>query len=310
MSRAGQEAALWVARRMDAAGAQDAEFEAWKSADPAHAAAYQALWNTTQDPALAEALSRSAQAQARTMPRRRPAGVLIGGLALAASILLAVLVWPDLQVMTVRPTALETAVGQQRAVVLADGSRVMLDGATRLEVQIGTHRRRVRLERGEAFFEVAHDAARPFVVSAPEGSARVLGTAFDLDRSGGRLELSVHRGRVRLAPTGLIHRTAELTVGQRAFAIDGQLSAIRPFDPAADDWRTGWLETEGVTLERLVERLNRGAAKPIVIADKSLAKRRVAGRFRLDEPDALVRNLALMHGFTARDEDGRLVLTR
>ena len=309
MSRLDQDAARWVARRLDSPIDEDAAFEAWISADPAHGAAYRRLWAITQDPALAEALDRSAQVRAR--PSRRPvARILVGGLSLAACAVASVLLWPELQLSMVRPAPFETAAGQHRTVALADGTQVTLNGASRVEVQLGGHRRRVRLVRGEAFFDVAHDAARPFIVSAPEGSVRVLGTAFDLERGGDRLELSVHRGRVRLAPTGLIHRSVELTVGQRAFAIDGRLSAIRPFDPAADDWRSGWLETDGVTLEKLVDRLNRESAKPIVITDRALAKQRVAGRFRLDQPDALIQNLALMHGFTAREERGRLVLAR
>jgi len=187
---------------------------------------------------------------------------------------------------------------------------VTLDGATQLEARIGAHRRAVRLVAGEAYFDVAHDAARPFIVSAPEGSARVLGTAFDLERGDGRLELSVHRGKVRLAPAGLIRRTADLTPGQQAFAKEGRLSRPRAFDPSADDWRSGWLETDGVTLARLVERLNRASPTPIIIADPALGRRRVAGRFRLDEPEALVRNLALVHGFQVRDEAGSLALSR
>jgi transmembrane sensor len=137
----------------------------------------------------------------------------------------------------------------------------------------------------------------------------VLGTAFDMERGDGKLELSVHRGKVRLAPPGLIHRTADLTPGQRAFAKDGRLSRPRAFDPLADDWRSGWLETDGVTLARLVERLNRASATPIVIDDPALGRRRVAGRFRLDEPEALVRNLALVHGFRVREEAGSLALS-
>lgn len=309
MSRLTQDAARWVARRLDSPDADDGAFEAWASADPAHATAYQRLWNTTQDPALTEALTRGVDVRAR-QSRRGVKRAFVGGLSLAACAVAAMLIWPELQLSMVRAASFETASGQHRTIALADGTRVTLDGATRLEVRLGAHRRRVKLVRGEAFFDVAHDAARPFIVSAPEGSARVLGTAFDLERGGDRLELSVHRGRVRLAPTGLIHRSAELTVGQRAFAIDGRLSATRQFDPAADDWRSGWLETDGITLERLVERLNRGSGRPITIEDHTLGRQRVAGRFRLDQPDALVRNLAMMHGFTAREQDGRLVLAR
>lgn len=308
MSRLRQQAARWAARRPDADTREAADFEAWKSADSAHADAFNEVWSTSQDPALAEAMRLSEQRRTIRRGRARPIAALAGGL-LAAALAIAV-AWPQLQLMTVAPIPLETAPGQHREVTLADGTRVTLDGATRLEVRLGSRRRQVELVRGEAFFDVAHDAARPFTVRSDTGSARVLGTAFDLERADGRLELSVHRGRVRLAPSGLIHRTADLTVGQRAFAKEGRLSAIKPFDPLADDWRSGWLETDGLTLERLVERLNRASTTPIAIADPVLARQRVAGRFRLDEPKALVENLALMHGFKVSQTSDGLVLSR
>ncbi|USQ98465.1 FecR family protein [Caulobacter sp. RL271] len=307
MSRARQQAALWAARRLDAADRDDAAFETWKSADPTHAQAFDQVWRASQDPALAEAMRLSEQR--RGVARGVGRWVALAG-GIVACGLAAFAVWPQAQLMTVTPVVLQTAPGQQRVATLADGTRVTLDGATRLDVRLGTRRRQVELVRGEAFFDVAHDTGRPFTVKAPEGSARVLGTAFDLERGDGRLELSVRRGRVRLAPTGLIHRTAELTMGQRAFAKEGRLSAVRAFDLHADDWRSGWLETDGVTLARLVERLNRASATPIKIADPSLGRQRVVGRFRLDEPQALVRNLALMHGFTVRQTPDGLVLSR
>ena len=307
MSRARQQAAVWAARRLDAGDHQDAAFETWKSADPAHGQAFDQVWRAGQDPALAEAMRLSEQR--RGVPRRAARWTVLAG-GLVACGLAAFVAWPQIQLMTVAPLVLQTAPGQHRVATLADGTQVTLDGATRLEVRLGTQRRQVELVRGEAFFDVAHDTRRPFTVKAPEGSARVLGTAFDLERGEGRLELSVRRGRVRLAPTGLIHRTAELTMGQRAFAKEGRLSAVRAFDLHADDWRSGWLETDGVTLARLVERLNRASTTPITIADPVLGRQRVAGRFRLDEPQVLVRNLALMHGFNVRQTSDGLVLSR
>lgn len=307
MTRARQEAARWAARRLDAGDRDDAAFETWKSADPVHAQAFDQVWRASQDPALAEAMRLSEQR--RGVSRRAGQWAALAGGVVACG-LAAFVAWPRVQLMIVSPVVLQTAPGQQRAVTLADGTQVTLDGATRLEVRLGAGLRQIRLVRGEAFFDVAHDARRPFTVKAPEGSARVLGTAFDLERGDGRLELSVRRGRVRLAPAGLIHRTAELTMGQRAFAKGGRLSAVRAFDLRADDWRSGWLETDGVTLARLVERLNRASPTPITIADPALGRQRVAGRFRLDEPQALVRNLALMHGFTVRQTSDGLVLSR
>ncbi|SFJ86696.1 FecR family protein [Caulobacter sp. UNC279MFTsu5.1] len=308
MNRTRQKAAMWVARRLDREDGDDQDFDAWRAADPANGAAFDRLWATAQDAALTEAMALNVQRRSVRRPGWTTIATLAGGLT-ACAVVLAV-AWPQLQLMVVDPARFETAPGEIRTVALADGSRVTLDGATRLEARIGAHRREARLVTGEAFFDIAHDAARPFTISAPEGSARVLGTAFDLERGDGRLELSVHRGKVRLAPGGLIRRTTDLTAGQRAFAKDGRLSRPRAFDPSADDWRSGWLETDGVTLARLVERLNRASKTPIVIDDAALGRRRVAGRFRLDESEALVRNLALVHGFQVRKQAGSLVLSR
>ncbi|PVM87147.1 FecR family protein [Caulobacter endophyticus] len=312
MSRARRTAALWAARRMDPAFHDEAGFEAWKSDDPANAQAFDQVWGVNQDSALTEAMRLSEQRRAAGRRRAGPIAALAGGV-LACGLAVA-LAWPQLQLMTVTPVAFETARGEHRAIALADGTKVVLDGDTRLEVRLGVGRREVALSKGEAFFDVAHDEARPFTVKTAAGSARVLGTAFDLEvsdeRGPERLELSVHRGRVRLAPDGLIRRTAVLTPGQRAFATEGRLSKVRTFDPSADDWRSGWLETDGVSLGRLVERLNRASDRRIVIADTELARQRVAGRFRMDEPAALVRNLALVHGFEVREGQGGLVLSR
>ncbi|MBI1686610.1 FecR family protein [Caulobacter hibisci] len=314
MSRARLNAAHWAARRFDPAFRDEAGLEAWKLADPANAEAFDQIWGVGQDPALVEAMALNVQRRAVRARRPGPIAALAGGLVACGLAVAATLAWPQLQLMTVKPAAFETGRGQHHTVTLADGTRVTLDGDTRLEVRLGDHRREVALTQGEAYFDVAHDEARPFTVKTAEGSARVLGTAFDLElsheRGPGRVELSVHRGRVRLAPSGLIHRTAVLTAGQRAFAAEGRLSRVKTFDPAADDWRSGWLETDGVTLARLVERLNRASPTPIVVEGEDLSRQRVAGRFRLDEPDVLVRNLALVHGFKVREGEGGLVLSR
>lgn len=308
MSRVRREAARWVARRLGAPHGADPAFDAWREAHPANASTFDGLWRTSQDPALTEVL----QTRERLAAARRPRSAVFAGafgLAAAAAVALAV-TWPDLQLLTVPSTTLETPAGAPRTMMLADGTRVVLDGATRLDVRLGAGRRQARLVRGEAFLDVTHDPRRPFSVIAAEGSVRVLGTAFDVERTGGRLVLSVHRGRVRLAAPGFGGPSAELTAGQGAAVGDEGLSSIRRFEPTAADWRAGWLETDSITLDRLVERLNRRTARAILIEDEGLAQQQVAGRFRLDDADELIRNLALVHGFKVTESAEAVRLSR
>src|SRR5688572_21604466 len=101
--------------------------------------------------------------------------------------------------LQVRPVQYETAVSEQRDVLLADGSRVTLNTDTALTVRYATSSRRVELERGEAIFAVKHDAARPFEVAARQTVTRALGTEFNVDRRSDRIRVSVIEGVVRVS---------------------------------------------------------------------------------------------------------------
>ncbi|MDZ5646074.1 FecR family protein [Nitrospirillum sp. BR 11828] len=312
-----EEAARWALRRADAplTPEEEAAFQAWLAADPDHRDSYRALNATLGDPALAEALAglgtapHAARRPSRPpMPRAIPgARRLLPGLALAACAALAlVVVWPNVDRYMATPLRYETAAGQGRTVTLPDGTALNLNGDTVVEARLGHGHRWLTLIRGEAFFDVAHDSDRPFEIQAGDRAAiTVLGTAFDIDLTRDVVELSVYRGRVRLSATG---GRRELTAGQRADVHNGQLQAMADFNPTAEDWRQGWLETEGITLGRLAERLSRRSAVPIVLTDSRLAARQISGRFRLDDPARLLGTLGRVHGFTVERDADRLVL--
>src|SRR5262249_53909848 len=156
--------------------------------------------------------------QARSQQRRAP--VWIGWAAGAATLAAAAVALMTAPVL--ESTAFETPRGAGQSGGLADGSKVRLSGDARIEVAQGPAVPQVRLARGEAYFDVKHDARRPFRVDAGPAQVRVLGTAFDLDRhAAGQVDLAVYRGAVRLQATG--GGWERVVRGQRAAVIGGEI---------------------------------------------------------------------------------------
>jgi transmembrane sensor len=268
------------------------------------------------DPALAEALAASATAgrlsnadvRALRLARRRT--VATGAVALVA-LVGGIGTWIGTRPGPIAPPSIQhyaTARGEQRAVMLADGSRLRLNGATRIAVLIARDRREVRLERGEAYFDVAHDAARPFTVRAGASDARVLGTAFDIDLRREQVALAVYRGAVRFGGHAPAGTAVVVKAGWRSQFAYGRPTAPRPFDVAQQDWRSGWLDTEDMKLGDLVEVLNRRGGPLVLPPAPVLAEMPVAGRFRLDDPAQLLDAIGAAYGFSVKREQGQLRL--
>ena len=308
------EAARWCARMdNDAVSADDKlAFKGWLADDPRRRAAYDAMSRMTMDTALTAAM-QDADGASRSLPtsfaRRLPSIVRARSwTAVGLLSLLLWLSWPWLNLALTPQTLVATPPGQTRILMLADGSRLELSGGTSLLVRLGSGRRVVHMQEGEAFFTVAPDAARPFIVVTEDGRVRVLGTAFDLSQTRDGLEIAVHHGRVAFGRNGLFADAVDLVAGDQAGLNDGVVSTVKHFDPDAGDWRSGWLQTDGVTLGGLAERLSRRHDIAVSI-DPILADKRIAGRFRLNDAEALLRSLAVIHGFDVTRSDTGLLIT-
>src|SRR5579859_277103 len=186
-SRALTEAADWFARQRRLSITTDElyEFREWRRvADNAAAfAAVEATWEATGKLAERPAIQAITEAALEKRPARRAApdptvrarwlyGIVAAGLVAAVAAGFAFQ----------SPPTFQTRVGEQRLVTLIDGSRVRLNTDSKLVVHFRGRERRVELVRGEAFFEAAHDASRPFVVEADGARVRALGTKFDVRR--------------------------------------------------------------------------------------------------------------------------------
>ncbi len=188
-----------------------------------------------------------------------------------------------------------TAVGGFQRLPLADGSRVDLNTNSRLDVAYSKAVRRLDLEQGEAFFKVAKNAKRPFVVHAGAWRVTAVGTAFTVRMRGGDIDVVVTEGRVRIDPpaaNGVAARPVFASAGQVATA-SGVTPVVRPLDAAAMDmalsWRDGLLIFERKPLGEVAAEFNRYNQVKLdvdpsatgVIVDGSFRATNVAGFLRL-----------------------------
>lgn len=307
------EAAEWVVRLSDAEadGRERQSFVTWLKRSPVHLREYlraEQAWadlcgidterRIDVDALLAQAAVNVVplDVAAESAPRRVPARALPRMLAVAAAaaLLAAGLSWnvlfPD--------RGYATAVGEQRKIQLEDGSSVLLNTDTRLDVQYTDAVRQVRLLAGEALFSVEKDAARPFRVLSDRAVVQAVGTAFLVRRKPEHTVVTVLEGEVAVAPVG---RADAFSAGRlpadalraRAGAqVDVARADMRkrevenPVVVAA--WRRGQLIFDGVPLAEVVAEFNRYNRVQLVIDDPALSAERISGVFDSDRPQALV----------------------
>lgn len=254
----------------------------------------------------------------RTAPSRVRITRLVG---IAASLLIAVGAGGYFLAEQLRGDRYSTPLGGVAAVPMADGSRITLNTASEVRVDLTQSERRVELKHGEAFFEVAKDPSRPFVVEA--GSKRVIavGTKFSVRRDGGDVQVVVTEGEVRLesveAPRAddlelASTRVESLTPGKVARAnAEGLLVERKQLEDLQEQlaWRAGYLVFHETALADAVAEFNRYNAEKIVIDDPSVAAYRVSGKFRSTSFESFVRLLETAFPIEARYQNAEIRLS-
>ena len=236
-----------------------------------------------------------------TRHRLRPRSIAATTIAIAlAATVAGVVLFP--RPVTATSVYYSTAVGERQMVSLDDGSTVILNAGTRLAITYDRHTREVRLHAGEAFFDVRHDATRPFRVIADDVFLEDLGTQFDVDRRAGTTQVTIAQGSVQLAcgcfspettpstlkvsdqPSGVpAHPSAALTLAtgdQVNITHTGGALSRRSLTPdelvQSTSWRDGELWFNGDALSTVVEKLNQYSTRRIVV-DPSVANVRIDG---------------------------------
>lgn len=186
-------------------------------------------------------------------------------------------------------TDFETRVGEIRRLPLADGSVMTMNSASQIKVNLAEDVRQIALLQGEAWFEVAKDAKRPFIVQVGDVQVRAVGTAFSVRTRGTAVEVLVTEGVVETSARHDSKFQLTLKGGDRAIVgasalVDFETGQSSNVDRALA-WRSGMIDLNGTPLSSAAEEFNRYNRRQIVIADPAIAAEQFDGLFRVNDPD-------------------------
>ncbi|WP_184717648.1 FecR domain-containing protein [Caulobacter sp.] len=280
---------------------QAARLDAWLDQDPAHRQAWldaQAVW-ASFDAADAH--------RPLDLPRRRAKALKAGRapvqwIAAAACVAMALgVVLTPWRRATEAPAPVQhviyEATGQQRLLTLPDGSKAVLAAGGALDLAYAGDARRARLIRGRAYFDVAHDGSRPFVVEAGGRLITVLGTRFDVASDAEGLSVTLLEGSVRVAAPG--GDPVVLRPGQALVVAHGRTQVRQADEAATERWRETRAVFDDKPLSEAIVEMNRYSVLQLVIDDPQVAALRITGQFRVGDNARFARGLARLYPLRA-----------
>jgi transmembrane sensor len=241
-----------------------------------------------------------------------PAYGKIGGAVAAAVVAVAVIagIGPG-----AAPERFTTQFAETRQLALQDGTQLALGPKSAVEVTFSSQKREVTMAPGEAFFEVSHDPARPFVITAGDTEITVVGTRFDVKYDAGGVRVSVVEGLVQVRPPSAVPflKAPPLAVsaGREANVLRAGAPVVQAVQRGdrADAWRTGELNYADVPLGEIVSDLNRYLPGEIRVSSDALSKERLTASFRADQAAQFLDSLpGVLPLVVQRQAGGRVVL--
>lgn len=305
-----QQAAGWLARKdgEDWSAAEQAQLDQWLGQEMAHRVAYlrlAAAWSKADR--LAPGAAGFANATRRPLPR-------FSQWRIAAAILVTVGVGAGMLSMraTVPEVRYETQLGVHQTHALQDGSKLTLNTATLVRARVGQGERTVWLDKGEAYFDVAHDKARPFVVMAGANKITVLGTRFTVRREAAGTNVVVADGRVQVENAQDARQTPLILVKhQKVVATQATMLKSDESDAKIEQslsWREGKLVFDQVPLDYAAGEFNRYNKKKLVLADAEAAKVTIGGRFDVGNVRGFANLLERGFGLEVRETDATITI--
>jgi transmembrane sensor len=308
-------AAEWLERRVgdDWSDKDQAELDAWLAESSTNKVAYMrvgAAWSKAdrlvvlKTPAFPTMRPTQRKGNVSTSFRVAAALIAISAIGLGAA---QYLFKPDGAVYS-------TAVGGHKAITLSDGTHIELNTDTSLRIVLKNDRRSVVLDKGEAFFQVTHDASRPFTVTAGNHRVTDIGTEFVVRREPGELKVSLVEGRAQFENIGAAgSKPAFLAPGDVVVATAEDFRVTRKPVRELDEtmaWRHGSLIFFHTSLAEAAKEINRYNEQKVVVADADAARLKINGTFPAHDVRLFGRVAHIVLGVNVEDRNGEVVISR
>lgn len=331
MNTIDDEASLWLVRLDNGNLSEQSrkELKAWLSADERHQVALKAMadiWHD-MDEVLMMVNDENASKNASIWPILTP---VFKPLLLAASVsFFAIFIWLAMPA-NVEKHSYATLIGQQMDTRFEDGSVIHLNTNSHIETEFSDEKRIIKLIKGEALFEVAHDPDRPFIVYAGDRLVQAIGTKFVVHLASENIQVTVTDGKVKMSKVALntslddIKELNSATIekddifiakGEKVIADSNQapkLSHIEPENIARElSWLDGKLIFDNERLFDVIKQINRYDNIEIVLEDPSLHDIKISGRFDLGDSEALIEAIELSFNIKSHQlESNKIILTK
>ncbi len=305
------EAAHWLQRRHFWAWseADQSELDTWLAQSAAHRVAYWRLKAGFERSSRLTALDAGASFGRPSLPAQTSRFRFFMGLAAASLALVAILGVSTLPLAPQTEGQLyETQVGGRQTIVLTDGSKIDLNTGTAVRVK----GRSAQVLRGEAFFQITHDEARPFVVTADNHRIIDLGTKFSVRTGKAGLEVALIEGRARIEAPHTSARSAVLNPGDVALATATKISVSRKSQQDLSGelgWRRGVLVFHNTRLEAAAAEFNRYNRRKLIIADSAAARLTIGATFPTDDIEAFARTAKNVFGLRVENRGDDIVIS-
>lgn len=310
-----ERAAQWVIRREqpDWSDGDAAQLDVWLNESTAHRVAFWRLEHGWQEADRIASLGVERELPRFVAARWQPWAMAA---SLAALISIGGVQWNRMGADPApKASVFATRVGARKVIPLVDGSRVELNTASAVRTAVTEGKREVWLDRGEAYFEIAHlRTGQPFVVHAGDRTVTVLGTKFSVRRDGDRVTVSVIEGKVRVEDADKPDAVpaAIITAGGVAMSRGSStlLAANSEEKVAASlGWRAGLLNFDRTSLSAAAAEFNRYNTRQIVIGDSETGEIRIGGSFQAANMDAFVRLLHDAYGLRVEQNEKNIKIS-
>ncbi|MFT7008372.1 MAG: transmembrane sensor [Colwellia sp.] len=326
------EASIWLVRLDNGNLSEQSrkELKTWLSVDKRHPIALRAMTDIWDD--MDEVLMLINDDSSKNISFGSLLKPIFQPVMLAASVsFLAIIIWLAMPTnMNMQKNSYATLIGQQITTTFDDGSIIHLNTNSRIETQFSDEKRIIKLIKGEALFEVAHDPNRPFIVYAGDRLVQAIGTKFVIHLKSENIQVTVTDGKVKMSKVALNTKLTDIeelnnttikkndvyiAKGEKVIVVTDQVPKLTRIKPESIKRELSWIDGKLIFVNEelfdVIQEINRYVDIEIVLKDPSLHKTKISGRFNLEDSEALIEAIEISFNMKSQQlGSNKILLTK